>query len=288
MKRQEYFKLLLELVVIFLSVILAFLFDDFRESRNEKSHYKTDLLTLRNDLVGEINNVTAKIDTFQIKEDVPYRGRKLKQLIHLLWFDSLVNIKKASMMDFRFLIENFLVPDLGDYDKNPLANEILLKYSEQIIDKNSLDVLKIYIQEMNRLSLINNETNEAYKELEQFIRKMDPFMNFDKQDSGLLYSKEFIWAYKHYVGNHKDDFAYTRWLVQKRLIKVINGLNSELDNLGHKIKDDSNCYSPSFNKRFECENERKIENSDSLSRVDIKTIKYRTKYLQTMRQKKKL
>lgn len=282
MRRQQYFKLLLELLVIFLSVVLAFFFEDFRESRNEKNHYKTDLLTFKEELVGQINNISVKLDTFQIKDDLQYRGAKVKRLVNLMWFDSLISNGTASMTDFRFLLKSsFLIPEFGGYNRIALASEIRLKYTEQIRDKNLIKMLSIYDEEMNNLSLISQGINDSYVELDKLVRKMNPFLNFNRQDSLLLYSNEFIWTYKNCVENYESDFLYSKWLVQKRLITIVHSIDKELENLGEINSNEKNCLKPGFYDRFECENNRKIDASDSVSRVDVLTIKNRTKYLRT-------
>jgi hypothetical protein len=280
MKKETYFKLLLELVVIFLSVVLAFFFDDFREARNEKIQYKTDLLTFRNELVSTVNDMSIKLDTFTVQGDIAYRGTKFKRLVNLNWFDSLLRIRKASMNDFRYLTESdYLIPEFGEYNKIPLANEIRVKYTEYFNSKDLLNNLNIYEQEMKNLSNLNQVLVDSYKDLDRFLMKMDPYLNFDKQDSLLLYSKEFIWAFNSCNENYKSEFQFTKWLVQKRFIKVINSVNHELESLGVALPNDLNCYSPDFPSRFECSNNRKIQIHDSISRVDNMTIKNRSKYL---------
>ena len=267
--------------MIFVSVVLAFLFEDFRESKNEKTHYRADLSTFKKELVGQIDNMGVKLDTFQTKDDLAYRGAKVKRLVNLMWFDSLLSNRTASMDDFRFLLKsNYLLPEFGGYNRIPLANEIRLKYTEHIRGKDLIKVLTIYDEEMNNLSLLNQEINDSYDELDKLIRKMNPFLNFDRQDSLLLYSNEFIWIYKYCAENYESEFFYSKWLVQNRLIMIINAVDRELESLGEKKQTDiKTCLSPNFYDRFECENNRKIQASDSVSRVDVLTIKNRIKYL---------
>ena len=264
-----YFKLLLELVIIFLSVVLAFFFDDYRESKNEESQYKKDLLTFRQAIVGEIGDRGAKLDSFYVTSDLPYRGAKLKRLLNLIWFDSLIDHRKAKLIDFKYLVRHSYL--LSDYQAGsnytPMATQILLKYAEQIRDESLVPKLSIYVEEMSHITELNKEIYNDYSELNKFIRKMDPYLNFDKEDSLLLYSKEFIWNFKNIVTDEEDQFFYTKWRVQKRLISILIVIDQELKLLNVSVSEHEKCISTSYRLRFECGMGRALNEGDTILRI---------------------
>jgi hypothetical protein len=181
---KDYLKLLLELVVIFFSVVLAFFFDDYRESRNVRAQYVADLLTFRDELSQEINNIAVKLDTFLVKDDLSYRGARINRLTNMAWFDWQISNRKASMKDLEFLLRSgCLLPETGGYTANPLASEIRIKYTEQIQSKNLTKYLRIYDEEMKVLSQSDEELLMSHKDLQEVIQKMNPFLRFTRQDS---------------------------------------------------------------------------------------------------------
>ena len=267
---------LAELLVIFLSVVLAFFFDDYRESKNEEAQYKSDLTIFRLELIAEITDIKISLDSFHVYNDESYQGKLYKQLLKQTWLDSLIEIRKATMKDFKFIIETTnLVPNPEQQIKSPLPEEIRTKYDEHIKNTRTIKWLRIYLQEMGILEGVNQMLYDGGQSLNQLLKKTNPYLEFDKQDSTLLYSNEFIWNYRDMVSNRRDQYHYSKYLTEKRLIDVLDGINEELNDLGVSIQSDS-CVRSNYYKRFSCENERSIINSDSLMTIKEIVIKEKT------------
>jgi hypothetical protein len=90
-----------------------------------------------------------------------------------------------------------------------------------------------------------------------------------------MYSNEFIWAFKDCYDSHYAQFHLVKWLVHERLQEVMKAVNYELSSSGVAVPDDASCYHPAFQSRFECDHGRPINASDSLTRIDEKTVKDR-------------
>ncbi len=280
---KRYVRLIPELVVIFLSVLLAFFVDDYRESKNEETQYKSDLSTFRLELIAEINDIKISLDSFRVYKDPPYQGKLYIQLLNQIWLDSLIEKRQATMKDFRFIIESTnLVPILEQQVKSPLPEEIRIKYDEHIQSKRTIKWLRIYLQEMGILGGINQMLYDGGQSLNQLIKKTNPYLKFDKQDSALFYSKEFIWNYRDIVSIRRQQYFYSKYLIEKRLIDVLDGMNDELSYLGISTPSDL-CVRSSYYKRFICENERPIIDSDSLLTIKEIVMKERKKYFDNLK-----
>jgi hypothetical protein len=277
---QGYFKLLLELVVIFLSVVLAFFFDDYREKKGETDQYKSDLLLFRRELVSEIVEMAASIDSFQVSNPRTNGGDRLKQLLNLIWIDSLIDQKRASMQEFRYIIESYyLFPFISDTKISPLANEISVKYSNHISDRIILNGLSIYQEEMTNLQKVNVSITEGSKKIISFIHKTSPNLEFDRQDSILFYSKEVIWAFKNVLMMQREKYAYEKYLAQKRLIVVVEHVDHELRALDVQIPGDSDCYGFNFKKRYECRENRPISQDAEILKIKDIVVHERNEFL---------
>ena len=77
---RRYARHLRELFVIFLSIVLAFFFEDYRETKNEKSQYLETLAAFRLELIGEIESKRTVVDSFRIAGDVSTRGEDFARL----------------------------------------------------------------------------------------------------------------------------------------------------------------------------------------------------------------
>ena len=120
---------------------------------------------------------------------------------------------------------------------------------------------------MSHVTELNKGIYNDYAELNKFIRKMDPYLNFDKEDSLLLYSKEFIWNFKNIVTDEEDQFFYTKWLVQKRLISILIVIDQELKLLNVSVSEHEKCISTSYRLRFECGMGRALNEGDTILRI---------------------
>ena len=109
--------------------------------------------------------------------------------------------------------------------------------------------------------------------------KTNPYQQFDKEDSLLFYSKEFIWNYKELVRMRKQEFYYYRYLVRKRLIRVLSGMNDELESMGLSMPPDS-CLRTNYQARFRCENGRSLNESDSLQSIEKIVLEERNGYFE--------
>src|SRR6478736_6325451 len=257
-KLRRYLRLLPELVVIFLSVLMAFFVDDYRESKNEEAQYKSDLSIFRLELIAELNDIKISLDSFHVYGNETYRGKLYKQLVKHIWLDSLIKIKKATLKDFRFIIETTdLVPGAEQLMKSPLPEEIRIKYDEHIRNTRTIKWLRTYLQEMGILEEINKTLYDDGQSLNQLLKRTNPYLEFDKQDSTLFYSKEFIWNYRNMVSIRRQQYLYSKYLAEKRLIDVLDGMNDELKEFGISTPPDS-CVRSNYYKRFICENERPI------------------------------
>jgi hypothetical protein len=265
--RQSYIKFIRELFIIFISIVLAFLFDDYREFKNEKSSYKETLANFRDELLSDLNG--SALDSFRISTDNSTRGWKFERLLNLLWLDSLIDAKKATMADFRFIIKEYLYTEtFSGQEPSPLAKEIRTKFSEHVKSKLTLNQLNIYEAEKKNLLAQRSYLEKHQERLDDMISKTNPYYNFTKQDSLLFYSNEFIWRYKDIVDARKGEYRYERWLIQNRYRKVFNAVNKEMELIGLPMSGELKCILVAgFYKRFECENGRRINNGDSLNSI---------------------
>jgi hypothetical protein len=93
----KYLKSLRELFVIFISIVLAFLFDDYRENKNENNEYRKTLLNFTEELIDNIDGKRNSLDSFRVNSDNIHRGRKLERLLNLIWFESKIDNREATM-----------------------------------------------------------------------------------------------------------------------------------------------------------------------------------------------
>lgn len=260
-KQQRLPRHLIEFAVIFLSVVLAFFFEDFRESRNEKQQYKETLMIFGEDLQGFVEGLRKDIDTVRIANDWNNRGQVFEVLLNLLWIDSLIDIKEANLIDFRYIIEseylqywNIPIP------VSPLSEEIRTRHVEHSSRSIKAGVLGIYDMEMSELNSIEQRFLNYYSSLNEIIDKTDPYFIYDAQDSLLFYSDEFIWRFKRIVKLHEAEYYYMRYLVQNRFVKVLNVVVRELERLGTDIPEDIQCFNmDNIYERFECEKGRPLD-----------------------------
>jgi hypothetical protein len=275
---KRYLRLVPELLVIFLSVLLAFFVEDYRESKNEESQYKSDLVIFRLELISEINDLNFSLDSFRVSQDDSHRGALYKQLVKQLWLDSLIRRQKATTKDFRFVIETTeLIPKPEPIAKSPLPEEIRTKYDEHIRSTRTIKWLRVYLQEKGVLEGMNRMLYDGGNSLSQLLQKTNPNLEFDRRDSALFYSNEFIWNYRSMVSARKQQYLYSKRLAQKRLIDVLDGINEELDELGVSVPSDS-CVRANYRQRFICEHKRPINDSDSLITIQEEVIRERKKY----------
>jgi len=279
---KEYLKLLAELVVIFLSVVLAFFFDDYREKRSQREQYKSDLTTFNSELLEVIGNIHGRLDSFRVSSD-PYRGSKLYELLDLVWLDSLVDQRKATMADFRYIIRTHYIDAFRpDFKMSPLANEIRIKYSAQAAGGNVLNWLSRYQEEVTNHQVGNGAVIEAIQKVIATIDKTSPDLEFDKQDSLLLYSKEARWSFKKVMRIQKDMYNFEKYLAQDRLMQIASGINNELLALGVETTWNPDCQGLDFKKRYECEYGKSIKDEDIMRISDV-VVRERNEFLKERR-----
>lgn len=274
-------KFLRELTIIFISIVLAFLFDDYREHRNQIEDYRETLLNFQEEVLGTINQ-KSHIDSLRVASDSYNQGREFERLLNILWLDSLIDVRRAKLIDFEFMLRsNYLTADLyGGYGISPLSQEIQVKYGDQIINKELLESLRNYDEEMINVQRLQQTMLESHRLLNQLIEKTNPYYKFNQKDSLIFYSNEFLWRLKDIVYLRKQEYSYKKLLYQRRFKRTLIEINKELNE--HKIKvPDQICSTiDNYVKRFECENNRPIEDSDSLRTikelVKFKREKFRT------------
>lgn len=265
----SYLKWFLELVVIFLSVVLAFFFDDYRENKNENSEYKKTLLNFTEELIDDIDGRRNDLDSFRVASNNIHRGRQLERLLNLLWFESKLDKREATMTDLEYLIKSrHLSADMNGYGPSPLSEELRTKFGEQIDNRHLVKWLRIYEQEMKNLLKVDQISWDAHVSIYKIIEKINPTYKFTIQDSLQIYSNEFIWRYKDIVMGRKEEYYYDKWLVQKRLKTVFEELSKELDSQELSLADNRCATIDNFELRFKCENGRPINNTDSLKRIE--------------------
>lgn len=283
----RFLRLLAEFTVIFLSVVLAFFFEDFRESRNEKEQYIEAISMFAVDIEELIKGLYYETDSFRVTPDNS-RGHLLEKILILNWFDSLLNQKNASMSDFKFIIESRLlgVPITTETYLSPLVEEIRTKYGEYAHPGIKSRFLLRYEREMKNLSAIDFRLKEFSKYLQEIIMRTDPYYNFTDEDSLLFYSNEFMWSYRRYVNTHQYRYQYKRfWLAQpqKRLIDIAEAVNAELDRYGAPTERIRKCYEiEDFIQRYTCWEDGFDPEKDSIisinSLVRERIRKYKTGY----------
>src|SRR5690242_1275873 len=107
MKKDFIIKLLVEAVLIFISVLLAFWADSYRESRNEKENYINTLILFRAELYDNVrrfrDTYDSTLDKFRNSEKIPYlleQRSGLNTMDSLLYDDNKGNDVEAVEMMF--------------------------------------------------------------------------------------------------------------------------------------------------------------------------------------------
>ena len=272
----------LEFIVIFLSVVLAFFFDDFRETKNEKEQYKEAFMILAEDINGFVVDLRKSIDTVRISTDYANRGEYLEFLLNLKWLDSLIDKEAATMNDFRYIIDDAYLQYVNiPIPISPLSDQIGTRHGEHASRRIKAAILRIYEMEMDHLNEIDTKFKRYYEEIFAFISKTDPSYNFNQADSLLFYSNEFRWQLKRIVNLHDYEFRYREYLVEVRFVKIFGVLEDEVNRLGIPIPESAKCYKNfQFPARWECENERKLDpEKDKIELIREMVPRYRKAYL---------
>lgn len=257
----RFLRLLAEFTVIFLSVVMAFFFEDFRESRNEKEQYVEALSIFQAELDEVLWTLHFVTDSFKVSNGYLNRGGLYEKVLILNWLDSLMDQKNATMIDFKFMIESKFLdePTPSAVSISPLVDEIRTKYGEYAHNRIKSRFLPRYKEEMKRINGKSIRLDKYYTELNKIIRRTNPYLDYNEQDSLLFYSNEFVWLYKKIVNLRREEHEYKLWLAQHRLIGVIEAVNDELDRYGVLIPESAKCYKLDFLGRFECWEGRSIE-----------------------------
>ncbi len=276
----KYSKSIRELFVIFISIVLAFLFDDYRENKNQNGEYKKTLVNFTDELVDDIDSRRNHLDSFRVDSDNILRGQDLERLLDLIWFESKIDNKKATMADFEYLIKSeHLSADISGYGPSPLSEELRTKFGEQITNRHLVKWLRIYEEEMKTLLKVDQASSDSHELIDRIIEKTNPNYKFTIKDSLLIFSNEFIWRYKNIVTLRRATYHYEKWLVQERLKRVYGELFKELESQGLSLVEYKCTTIDNFNLRFECENGRLISGDSLISIAEIVEMK-RIKYMQ--------
>ena len=75
-----------EFIIVFLSVVLAFFFEDFRESQNERNQYKEAFILFSSELNSTIQSVRSKLDSVKV-DNLPWSGVYYQELQEHQWLD---------------------------------------------------------------------------------------------------------------------------------------------------------------------------------------------------------
>lgn len=272
-----------ELFVIFLSIVLAFFFEDYREAKNEKSQYLETLAAFRLELIGELESKRNVVDSFRIARDIPYRGEDFARLQVLNWLDTLITSRQATMAHFRYVFSTgvFDTKLYGAYAPSSHAVELRTHYQEHIQSDDLERKLKIYEQEMT-ISLRLREVFEKYADaLSAITRDADPDLQFTATDSLLFYSNRFIWAYRDLLHMRQSEYLYNSWLAYDRLFKVLEVVNQELEWQGQLPANAFDCLDMrSFQSYIECQKGRALTPADSLESLSKLVEQYRIRFLE--------
>jgi len=286
--KQRIPRYIIEFTVIFLSVVLAFFFEDFRESRNEEQQYKESLMIFGNDLSEFVIGLRKNTDTVRIANDWANRGGYLELLLNLKWLDSLIDKKEATMTDFRYIIEGKYLQNINiPIPLSPLSEEIRTKHGKHASGSIKKRVLRIYEMEMNNLSSLEDEFNNYYSNLDEIIEKTDPHFSYDEQDSLLFYSNEFIWRFKKILRLHRGEYYYKRYLVEDRFVGILNAVTRELERLGAEIPVDMLCFKmDNIYELFECEKGRPLDlENDTITKISMIVTQKRKEFMNKVKAK---
>jgi len=200
----------------------------------------------------------------------------------LNWFDSLIDQKKANMIDFKFIIQSRLLdtPTPVAISVSPLVEEIRTRYGEYAHPRIKGRFMTLYVGAIKEIEGINIKLDEYYTELNKIIRKTNPYADYTKPDSLLFYSSEFIWLYKEIVRLHQREYFYKVWLAHERLQSIMEEVIKELNRYDVEISKE--CYQLDFTQRYKCWEGSPIDSKkdtvESIRRiVDRKIIEHNTK-----------
>jgi len=279
---EKYSRSIRELIVLFISIVLAFLFEDYRENKNENNAYKKTLVDFTEELIDDMEQRRIMVDSFRVKSG--FSGRQQEDVLDLIWFESKLDSKTATMADVEYLISSGnLSPNIiiGNFGPSPLAEELRTKFSDQINNPNLVKWLRSYEAEMMILVRFNKLLQDSHESLNKMIEKTNPYFRYSKQDSLLVYSNEFIWRYKDIVRNRESELWYNKLLVENRLKKVYKELKKEYELQGLPLDGDHKCAGiDSFRERFVCENGRQNTPGDSLQTMSSLVKKKREDFME--------
>ena len=244
-----------EFIVIFISIVLAFLFDDLRESINERSRYKEALLLFASDLTEGMWSMKSKLDSMHLEEQ-SWSGIDFKEISELDWFDSLMDNNAVKYWHLKYMIDQHYIGNglKNIYLISPLAEEIRTKHIEQASRVFTRKYLRAYLTEM---AFLNNAANQIHVESERLnleISKINLFDNQINYDSELMLSNEFKWYYKEQLRLTKAEYLFKDYLVNNKFVKVANGVKSEIERLHLFEADKYSCYTVKpLVERYECQ-----------------------------------
>lgn len=243
-----------EFFVVFLSVVLAFFFEDFRESQNERNQYKEAFILFSSELNSTIQSVRSKLDSVKV-DNLPWSGDYYAELLEHLWLDSLLDKKQASMRHFEyFFAQGFLDGTfIASYPRSPLSDEIRRIHGEHARNNITRRMLPRYNEGMNGIEGIQEDLKSNYADLKSILLKTDPLGNYTAEDSLVFYSNEFRGIFKNLTEGLRLRNYYWNYLAKDRWIKVFDALVEEADRLNVKPPEDALCYALSdYVARFTC------------------------------------
>ncbi|MGJ3235842.1 hypothetical protein [Marivirga sp.] len=251
-KKSTVGRVLIEILIIFSSVVLAFFFEDYREEQNEISRYTQTLSAFRIELISEIQDRTNEVDSFRI--DSKITGRQFERYLLLQGLDSLIYAKKTSKEHYRFIVTSGILNTelFGRYDPSPLADEILAKNSEHIENKRLVTALTSYKENIINVTRGEDEVIEITKELEEIIKETNPHLEFNVKDLKLLTSNRFIWSFHELLQIRQGIYFFNQYLSRQKLLTILDIINSELETFGIPFEKDDCIRKQGFKKRSEC------------------------------------
>lgn len=260
-KLKEIFRIpsIREFLVVFLSIVLAFLFEDLRENLNGRSEYKEVLIIFASDLSEEMYSMKAKIDSSYL-EDLPWSGSDFAELQNLHWIDSLMKNASLRKWHLMFLLDRYYIGSETRriYDISSLASEIRNKHNEYASRRFIRKELRVYETQMKYLDALSEQIHSAREQLNLQLSKLNLLDETINLDSEVVITSEFKWYFKEYLKLKEEEYLFKDYLVHNRLVFVSKGVKQELDNLHFIMGYSHRCFDiTSLVERYECEEGKK-------------------------------
>lgn len=243
-----------EFFVVFLSVVLAFFFEDFRESQNERNQYKETFILYSSELDGMVQSMRSKLDSVKV-DNLRWSGEYYQELQEYLWLDSLLDQRKATMNHFRYFYKQGYLDGLfiPSYGQSPLSDEIRKRHGEYASNSITRRMLPRYNEGMHVIDGLNGEFTKTYSDLNEILLHTDPLGEYGDSDSLIFYSNEFRGIFKNLTVALENRNLYLNYLTNDRWIVVFDELRKEAERLGISVDEDALCYRMTdYVERFTC------------------------------------